>query len=250
MIDTDRIDSLNKILDGYRPLPAEIVENLYEDLVLRWTYHSNAIEGNTLTLDETRRVLAGECIPGKTPVEHQEALNHREAIHYIHSLIQRKEPLSEWQVKTIHQLVLKQVDDEHAGVYRSTNVIISGADHVPPEALQVPGEMQAFMSWYREQAQSLHLVQWAARIHTDFVGIHPFVDGNGRTARLLMNLELMRCGYPPVVIPVARRLEYYQALDHAHMTGDHSFFDSLLGELAIESFKPYWHALGLPWEDL
>ena len=245
MPDFEKLDILKKTLDSYRPLPPEIVSNLHEDLVLRWTYHSNAIEGNTLTLKETKVALEGITVGGKTMREHFEAINHREAIYFVEDLVKRNEPLSEWQIKSIHQLILKNIDDAHAGVYWKTNVIIAGADHVPPDALHAESEMQGFINWYREQAPALHPVEKAARVHADFVKIHPFTDGNGRTSRLLMNLELMKDGYPPVVLPVERRLEYYEALDAAHTKQDYEPFLTLSVEVVEAGFKPYWHALGV-----
>lgn len=245
MPDFEKIDILKKTLDSYRPLPPEIVSNLHEDLVLRWTYNSNAIEGNTLTLKETKVALEGITVGGKTMREHFEAINHREAIYFVEDLVERNEPLSEWQIKSIHQLILKNIDDIHAGVYRRTNVIIAGADHMPPDALHVESEMQKFINCYREQAPALHPIERAARVHADFVKIHPFTDGNGRTSRLLMNLELMKSGYPPVVLPVERRLEYYEALDAAHTKQDYKPFLNLSVEVVEAGFKPYWHALGV-----
>lgn len=245
MPDFEKIDILKKTLDSYRPLLPEIVTNLHEDLVLRWTYHSNAIEGNTLTLKETKVALEGITVGGKTIREHFEAINHREAIYFVEDLVKRNEPLSEWQVKSTHQLILKNIDDAHAGVYRRTNVIIAGADHLPPDALHVESEMHAFINWYREKAPALHPIERAARVHADFVKIHPFTDGNGRTSRLLMNLELMKDGYPPVVFPVERRLEYYEALDAAHTKQDYKPFLNLSAEVVEAGFKPYWHALGV-----
>jgi Fic family protein len=240
-----QLDDLKQTLDSYRPLQKEIVSNLHEDLVLRWTYNSNAIEGNTLTLKETKVVLEGITIGGKTLREHFEALNHREAIYFVEDLVIKDEALSEGQIKSIHQLILKNIDDEHAGVYRNTNVIISGADHIPPDALHVESEMQAFVTWYKQKAGSLHPVERAARVHTDFVKIHPFVDGNGRTSRLLMNLELMKAGFPPVVLPLEKRLDYYEALDTAHTKNDYEPFLGLIAEVVEAGFKPYWQALGV-----
>ena len=245
MPDFEKIDILKQRLDSYRPLQPEIVANLHEDLVLRWTYNSNAIEGNTLTLKETKVALEGITVGGKTMREHFEAINHREAIFFVEELVKRHESLTEWQIKSIHQLILKNIDDAQAGVYRKTNVIIAGADHVPPDALHVESEMQLFIDWYREQAPALHPIERAARVHADFVKIHPFTDGNGRTSRLLMNLELMKDGYPPVVFPIERRLEYYEALDAAHTKQDYKPFLNLSAEVAEAGFKPYWHALGV-----
>lgn len=245
MIDFSKLDQLKQKLDSFRPLPREIVENLHEDLVLRWIYNSNAIEGNTLTLKETKVVLEGITIGGKTIREHFEAINHREAILFVEKLVKKKDPLSEWDIKSIHQLILKNIDDKNAGVYRNINLTISGADHVPPDGLQVAGEMSKFIEWYNSDAQKMHPIERAARVHGDFVKIHPFVDGNGRTARLLMNLELMKDGFPPVVLPVEKRLEYYETLDRSHTVGDYTPFLILVADTVERAFDPYWHALGV-----
>lgn len=245
MTEYTKLDKLKQKLDSFRPLPPEIVNNLHEDLVLRWTYNSNAIEGNTLTLKETKVALEGITVGGKTMREHFEAINHREAIYFVEELVKKNEPLSEWQIKSIHQLILKNIDDKNAGAYRKTNVIISGAEHTPPDALHVADEMAKFIGWYKTKALFFHPVELAARVHTDFVKIHPFTDGNGRTARLLMNLELMKAGFPPVVLPVEKRLEYYETLDAAHIKGAYQPFLSLVCEIVEAGFKPYWHALGI-----
>jgi Fic family protein len=239
------LDALKQRLDSFRPLPSELVGNLHADLVLRWTYHSNAIEGNTLTLKETKVVLEGITIGGKTMREHLEAINHREAILFMEDLVAKNEPLSEWQIKSIHQLILKNIDDNNAGVYRKINVIISGAEHLPPDAVRVQSDMENLIDWHQSQGATLHPVERVARLHADFVKIHPFVDGNGRTARLLMNLELMKSGFPPVVLPVERRLQYYEALDKAHTKNDYEPFLQLIIEMAAAGFEPYWHALGV-----
>lgn len=240
-----KLDQLKQKLDSYRPLPPEIVNNLHEDLVLRWTYNSNAIEGNTLTLKETKVVLEGITVGGKTIREHFEAINHREAIYFVEELVRKNEPLSEWQIKSLHQLILKNIDTANAGVYRKTNVIISGADHIPPDALHVADEMIRFINWYKKEAPDLHPIERAARVHADFVKIHPFADGNGRTSRLLMNLELMKDGFPPAVLPVEMRLEYYEALDLAHTTNNYEAFLRLIAKVVEHGFRPYWHALGV-----
>ncbi len=238
-----QLDQLKAQLDVHRPLPVAIVKNLREDLVLRWTYHSNAIEGNTLTLLETKVVLEGVTIGGKSLREHFEAINHRDAILFVEELVQQKEALSEWQIRQIHQLVLKNIDDDNAGRYRTINVLISGARHKPPEHVLIPEQMADFIAQY--QTDHYHPVERAARIHVDFVGIHPFVDGNGRTSRLLMNLELMKNGYPPVVIAVEQRIRYYQALDAAQVEGSYQPFIELIAEAVEQSFSPYFFALGI-----
>ncbi|MBK9393177.1 MAG: Fic family protein [Uliginosibacterium sp.] len=239
------LDILKTKLDALRPLPQAALRNLHEELVLRWTYNSNAIEGNTLTLMETKVVLEGITVGGKLLREHFEAINHRDAILYVEDVVQREEPLSEWQIRNLHRLILKQIDDENAGVYRKLNVTIAGARHVPPDMLVVPEQMAALLHWYDHEAASLHPVERAARLHSDFVKIHPFVDGNGRSARLLLNLELLKSGFPAIVLPVERRLAYYQALDKAHVDGDLSAFLTLVAECVREGFEPYWHVLGI-----
>ena len=245
MNDFAKADLLKAKLDSYRPLDAQVVSNLHDNLVLQWTYHSNAIEGNTLTLKETKVALEGITIGGKTLREHFEAINHRDAILMVEERVAKQQPLDEWTIKSLHQLVMKNIDSDNAGRYRQVNVLISGAEHRPPEALQVPEQMAAFIDWYSNQAQALHPIERAARVHGEFVKIHPFVDGNGRTSRLLMNLELMKAGFPATVIEVTQRLDYYQALDQAHCTGDYRDFIQLVTKAVEKSFAPYWWALGV-----
>lgn len=241
----EKLDALKAQLDAYRPLDANVVKNLHENLVLQWTYHSNAIEGNTLTLKETKVALEGITIGGKTLREHFEVINHREAILMVEDLVSHQEPLSERVIKDLHYLVLKNIDQDNAGRYRQVNVLISGAEHKPVDALHVPEQMTALIDWYSTKATGLHPVERAARVHGEFVKIHPFVDGNGRTARLLMNLELMKAGFPAAVLPVESRLAYYEALDTAHCQGDYAPFVELLCQVVADSFKPYWWALGV-----
>ena len=240
-----KLDALKSKLDEYRPLNKAVTARLHENLVLQWTYHSNAIEGNTLTLKETKVALEGITVGGKTLREHFEAINHRDAILMVEELVSKQQPLDEWTIKTLHQLVLKNIDVENAGRYRTLNVLISGAEHRPPQALLVPEQMRDFADWCNDSAQALHPIERAARVHGEFVKIHPFVDGNGRTSRLLMNLELMKAGFPATVIEVGLRLEYYQALDHAHCSGDYTDFIALVSNAVEKSFSPYWWALGI-----
>lgn len=243
-MDFEKLDQLKQKLDSFRPLPVEIVRNLHDDMVLRWTYNSNAIEGNTLTLKETKVALEGTTIGGKTMREHLEAINHREAILYVEELVRQNETISEWQIKSLHQLILKKINDSNAGKYRIVNVTIAGATHRPPDHLRLTEEMDGFIDWFKTESLDLHPVERAALVHADFVKIHPFADGNGRTSRLLMNLELMKSGFPPAVLQVEKRLAYYEALDTAHTQGNYGPFLALIFEIVEQSFEPYWFALG------
>lgn len=241
--DFKKLDELKLKLDSFRPLKANVLKNLHEDLVLRWTYHSNAIEGNTLTLKETKVALEGITIGGKTLREHFEAINHKEAILFIEELAQKEDRLSEFSIKQIHSLILKNIDDENKGKYRTTNVIISGAEHKPPQSFEVQSKMEEFIKNYNEKINKLHPIELASFVHIEFVKIHPFVDGNGRTSRLLMNLELIKAGFPPVVIELEDRLEYYKALDIGHTENDYKPFLELMKKVVEKSFEPYFYVL-------
>lgn len=241
----ETIDSLKNKLDAQHPLSPSVVKNLQEDLILRWTYHSNAIEGNTLTLLETKVVLEGITVGGKALREHFEAINHRNAIYYVEDIIKKEEPFSEWQIRNIHQLILKNIDDDNAGRYRQQNVLISGATNIPPDYTLLNDKMAHFVDWYNSESSQLHPIERAAKVHADFVGIHPFIDGNGRTSRLLMNLELMKAGYPPCVITVENRLTYYEALDQWMAFGKTEVFNQFVANAVLEGFKPYEVVLGI-----
>lgn len=239
------IDDLKKKLDLHRPFSPITIKNLSEDIILRWTYHSNAIEGNKLTLLETKVVLEGIAVGGKTLKDHFEAINHRNAIYYVEDIIRKEEPFSEWQICNIHQLILKNIDDDNAGRYHQQNVLISGATTTPPNYTLLNDKMAQLVDWYNIDAYKLHHIERAAKVHADFVGIHPFIDGNGRTSRLLMNLELLKAGYPPCVITVENRLAYYEALDQWMAYGRIEAFIQLVSDAVLEGFKPYQVVLGI-----
>jgi len=226
----EHIDKKKKIIDDKRPLPPNTIRSIRESILLDWTYNSNAIEGNTLTLSETKVVLEGITIGGKTLKEHLEAINHKVAILYVEDIVMQNEVFSEWQIKNIHRLVLKGIDDVNAGMYRKENVLISGANHIPPDYFLVQEQMSDLLRWYHGDGQKLHVIERAALLHVIFVKIHPFVDGNGRAARLLLNLELMKNGYPPIVIRKEERIDYYNALDKAHTTNEFRDFLELVGK--------------------
>jgi Fic family protein len=235
--DFSYIDSLKKTIDEHRPFSKGLVNSLREKLNVEWTYHSNAIEGNTLTLSETKVVLEGITIGGKSLVEHLEAINHREAIFFVEGLITNKEPLSEWNIKNIHALILKEIDNTNAGKYRNENVVISGAKHIPPKHYEIGDSMQKLILEYQNEWKAYHPVIRATLIHGEFVKIHPFIDGNGRTSRLLLNFELMKNGYPPIIIKKEERARYYDVLDLAHTTMNYEPFMELVSKYVIESEK-------------
>ena len=238
----DKVDELNNKLNSKRPFSKETLKSLRNSINLEWTYNSNGIEGNTLTLRETQIVLEGITVGGKTLREHLEAINHEKAIEYIEDLVKEKNPVTEWNIKNIHQLVLKEIDDKNAGKYRSENVAIMGATHTPPDHLIVPELMEKLILNYQKW-NKYHPIIKAALIHGELVKIHPFIDGNGRTFRLVMNLSLMNSGYLPVIIKKENRLEYYNALDKAHTTGDYTDFVKLVTNLEIEMINKYLNLL-------
>lgn len=238
----DKVDELNNKLNSKRPFSKETLKSLRNSINLEWTYNSNGIEGNTLTLRETQIVLEGITVGGKTLREHLEAINHEKAIEYIEDLVKEKDPVTEWNIKNIHQLVLKEIDDKNAGKYRSENVAIMGATHTPPDHLIVPELMEKLILNYQKW-NKYHPIIKAAIIHGELVKIHPFIDGNGRTFRLVMNLSLMNSGYLPVIIKKENRLEYYNALDKAHTTGDYTDFVKLVTNLEIEMINKYLNLL-------
>jgi Fic family protein len=235
--DFSYIDSLRKTIDEHRPFSKGLANSLREKLYVEWTYHSNALEGNTLTLSETKVVLEGITIGGKSLVEHLEAINHREAIFFVEGLITNKEPLSEWNIKNIHALILKEIDKTNAGKYRNENVVISGAKHIPPKHYEIGDLMQKLIVEYQNEWKAYHPVIRATLIHGEFVKIHPFIDGNGRTSRLLLNFELMKNGYPPIIIKKEERARYYDVLDLAHTTMNYAPFIELVSKFVIESEK-------------
>ncbi len=238
------VDADKARLDAARPLPPHTVASLREKLALEWTYHSNAIEGNTLTLRETKVVLEGITVGGKSLREHFEATNHRDAIVYVEEIVAQGEPLSEWMIRNVHRLVLKGIDDQEAGAYRRENVVIAGASTTPPDFLHLPHEMQKLIEWH-EAAKRLHPIERAAQLHTRFVKIHPFVDGNGRTGRLLLNFELMKSGYPPAIIRKEDRLAYYDSLDEACIGGNYDGIAELVVSAVRRSLETYLSILGL-----
>ena len=206
------IDENLEKLSSMRPLTKGEVERLRDEFLIEFTYNSNAIEGNTLTLQETAMVLEGVTIDQKPLKEHLEIIGHRDAFKYVESLVSDKVEFSEYVIKNIHSLVLMD-RPEDKGTFRRIPVRIMGAFHEPPRPYMVEPMMNELLVNHRQSKDKMHLVEAVALFHLDFEGIHPFIDGNGSTGRLLINLELMQHGYPAIDVKFSDRRKYYQAFD-------------------------------------
>lgn len=233
-----QIDALKQRLDQHRSLAPEILQQLKEYFRIGLTYTSNAVEGNTLTESETKVVIEdGITIAGKPVKDTLEALGHSDAYDEMLRIAQGREFL-EADVLKLHQLFYHRIDDAHAGNYRTTGVIITGTDYLPPPANQVPQAMTKWIAGIPASYQKYHPVELAARVHLDFVMIHPFVDGNGRVARLLMNLVLLQTGYTIAIIPPIVRADYITALVDANK-GNATPFLNFISTMSLETMKDY-----------
>lgn len=219
-----QIDNKKKELDGRRPLTEGEVARLNEEFIVEYTYNSNAIEGNTLTLRETDLVLRGLTIDQKPLKDHMEAVGHKEAFDYVSELVKNNVAISERVIKQIHCLVLADKKDDR-GVYRRVPVRIMGAQHEPVQPYLIAPKMEQLLQDFADSTE--HAITKLARFHIEFEGIHPFIDGNGRTGRLLVNFELMKAGYPPIDIKFADRIAYYNAFDEYHIKHNLSAMENL-----------------------
>ncbi len=246
MISKNLLESIigkKKELDLHRPLNKSIVKKLEEEFSIAWTYNSNAIEGNTLSLQETEMVInSGITIGGKTVNEHLEAINHKKGIDFIKSIVLKKEPITDKTIKTLHKYILNSIDDNSAGQYRRENVRIIGAHHIPPQALKIQRLMDEFMEWFYRDEYIETIPQFVSDIHYKLVMIHPFIDGNGRVARLFMNLILMKHGYPPAIILKVDRKRYYRVLNEANL-GNKDPFDNFIGRSIERSLIIYLNTI-------
>ena len=208
-----KIDQLKEQLASLRPLNDTELKRLREEFMIENTYNSNAIEGNTLTLRETALILQeGVTIAQKPIKEHLEAIGHKDAFEYVVTLADTHSPLTERVIKDIHSLILMN-DAINKGVYRSVPVRILGANHTPPQPYLVPVQMEQLIADYETMKREKHIIEAIAEFHLRFEGIHPFIDGNGRTGRLVLNLELMKAGLLPVNVKFADRALYYSCFD-------------------------------------
>lgn len=227
-------------LDGRRPLTDGEVARLNEEFVVEYTYNSNAIEGNTLTLRETDLVLRGLTIDQKPLKDHMEAVGHKEAFEYVSELVKENVPISESVIKQIHYLVLADKKEDR-GAYRRVPVKIMGAQHQPVQPYLIIPKMEELLWDYSENKE--HIVTKLARFHIEFEGIHPFIDGNGRTGRLLVNLELMKAGYPPINIKFTDRISYYNAFDEYYVKHNLSAMENLFAKYINERLDLYLNIL-------
>ena len=231
-----QIDNKKMELDSRRPLTEGELERLNEEFIVEYTYNSNAIEGNTLTLRETDLVLRGLTIDKKPLKDHMEAVGHKEAFDYVCQLVKDKVPISESVIKQIHFLVLADKKDDR-GVYRRIPVRIMGAHHEPVQPYLIEPKMEQLLKNFNESNE--HIVTKLARFHIEFEGIHPFIDGNGRTGRLLVNLELMKAGYPPIDIKFNDRISYYNAFDEYHIKNNLSTMETLFANYINQRLDTY-----------
>lgn len=231
-----QIDRKKKELDGKRPLTEGEVTRLNEEFTVEYTYNSNAIEGNTLTLRETDLVLRGLTIDKKPLKDHMEAVGHKEAFDFVRELVKEKCEINERVIKQIHYLVLADKKDDR-GVYRKVPVRIMGVAHETAQPYLIVPKMEELLRNYL--ASEEHIVTKLARFHIEFEGIHPFIDGNGRTGRLLVNLELMKAGYPPIDIKFTDRIAYYNAFDEYHVKHNLKAMESLFAKYINERLDIY-----------
>lgn len=240
----EKITQKKQLLDSFQPLPFELVKNLDDWFTVELTYTSNAIEGNTLTRRETAVVIEkGLTVGGKSLKEHLEATNHAHALDYVRSMAHKKPAeITTKDIFSIHEWILKGIDDANAGCYRNVAVRISGSTVALPNPRKVADLMDEFIDWLTNQHE-IHPVALAGEAHYRLVSIHPFIDGNGRTARLLMNLILIMCGYPPAIIRKRDRLAYIGALEKAQLGGSKEPYDKIIVNAVNRSLNIYLNAV-------
>lgn len=243
-----RIHLKKQKLDAKRPVPNIVLQSIKESLTIEWTYNSNSIEGNTLTLQETKMVIEeGFTIKGKSLREHFEAVNHQDAIEYVETLVSKNYQLTCKDILDIHRLVLQRIEKDYAGRFRTAGVRISGANFVPPNALKVDTYIEELIHWITKETE-LDILIKVAIFHHRFVWIHPFFDGNGRTIRLLFNLLLMKEGFPPAIILRNDRKKYYDALNQAN-NGNYAKIVLLILQATERSLDIYLSSLDNTYEN-
>lgn len=242
-----KADSYKEKISAARPLEKEELKSLDNYFRIGFTYSSNALEGNTLTISETKILLEdGITVGGKPLKDCYEAVGHGDAYDFMLDLARQQDmTITEYTIKRLHQLFYQKVDADKAGRYRSIQVFISGTDYIPPSAEDVPQLMRHMVDQIRSSRTTLHPIELAAMAHKRLADIHPFVDGNGRTARLLMNLILVNAGYGVVSIPPIWRNDYINALSASRRLSDMEPFSKLIAECVIETERDYCRLLKL-----
>ncbi|WP_029906325.1 Fic family protein [Mycoplasmopsis opalescens] len=230
------IENKLAIFKSRRPLTQGELERLTNDFLTEYTYNSNAIEGNTLTLRETDLVLKGLTINQKTLKEHLEVIGHKEAFDYVKKLVNENSEISEKVIKDIHFLVLADKKEDR-GIYRRVPVKIMGAAYEPVQPYLIISKMEELLEEYKKSKEDI--ITKLARFHIEFEKIHPFIDGNGRTGRLLVNLELMKAGYPPIDIKFTDRLKYYEAFDEYHLNHNISAMSNMFAKYLNQKLDLY-----------
>lgn len=241
------LSELQRQWQAQKPLETSQLQKLQTYFNLAYTYESNRIEGNTLSLQETNLVVnEGITVGGKTLQEHLEAINHQEAIHFIEQLVVNFQTFNKSVLLQLHRLILMGIDTKNAGVYRTVEVRISGSKHLPPSPLLLNDLMEGYFEFYELNKRTMHPVLLAAEMHERLVTIHPFIDGNGRTARLVMNLVLLQNGYTLVNIKgnLKNRLKYYQALEQVQLNHEHTEFFKLILSSAEKSLLQHLELAG------
>lgn len=229
-----KIHELKAKIDAKRPLTETEIRELRKWYDVSFTYNSNAIEGNTLTLAETKIVIEdGLTVGGKQIHEILEAKNHKTVLDLLFDICQKNIEMSEDTLFDMHKHLLFDIDEENAGVYRKVQVYISGSEEKLPSVSQVSNLMKEFFQWYKSEKNTIDPVMLSILVHYKFVKIHPFIDGNGRMARLMLNLVLIQNGFPPIIVPVVRRLEYIQSIK-----SEDAFTEFLLSTI-YENLKDY-----------
>lgn len=237
------IDSKVLELNARRPLSLGELQRLQDEFLIELTYNSNAIEGSTLTLKETALVLEGVTIDQKPLKDHLEAVGHRDAFIYVEDIAKKKIKLQEAEIKNIHSLILVN-RPEDKGVYRRMPVTIAGAYTKPVQPYLIEPKLLKLLEDNEKRKKFMHPIERIARFHLEFEGIHPFIDGNGRTGRLILNLELIRCGYPAINVKFADRKRYYDAFDAYFRDGNADAMILMVGEYVNERLDVYLNLVG------
>ncbi len=240
----ERIKEKKKKLDSLRPFSVAVLKQLKERMAIELTYNSNAIEGNTLTLKETKLVIEqGLTIKGKSLREHFEVINHKEALDFLETLLKKKKTINTFMIRQFHSLILAKINEKEAGKYRDCPVRITGTKFVPSSPIEITPLMGEFNKWLKKTARVLNPIEYAGLAHLKLVSIHPFIDGNGRVSRLLMNLILMKWGFPPTIILNVDRKRYYRTLERAQIKNEVRDFLNFIARAVERSLNLYLEAL-------